>query len=255
MAEKVSNAASTRPTLTPAQSMRKKKGRIVSAKEAVSLIRDGDVVATEGFVGTGFPEEIIIGLKERFLRTGSPRDLTFFYAAAQGDGKTKGLNHVGIEGLMGRVIGGHIGLEPEVQKLIRANTILAYNFPQGVLSHLFRDIAGGKPGHLTYVGLGTFVDPRIDGGKLNDLTRTKGEDLIELVNIGGKECLFYKTLPIDVAILRGTTADEDGNVTMEKEALTIEALSMAMAARNSGGTVNGAGGEDCRPWDAQCPPD
>jgi propionate CoA-transferase len=217
--------------------MRKKKGKIVSAEEAVSLIKDGDVVATEAFVGTGFPEEIIIGLKERFLKTGSPRNLTFFYAAAQGDGKSKGLNHVGIEGLMGRVIGGHIGLEPEVQKLIRANTIFAYNFPQGVLSHLFRDIAGRKPGHLTYVGLGTFVDPRIDGGKLNELTRTKGEDLIELVQMGGKECLFYKTLPIDVTIVRGTTADEDGNITMEKEALTIEALSMAMAARNSGGIV------------------
>jgi len=237
MAEMVSNTGFTHPMLTPVQAMRMKKGKIISAEEAVSLIRDGDVVATEGFVGAGFPEEIVIQLKEHFLRTGGPRNLTLIYAAGQGDGKTRGLNHVGIEGLIGRVIGGHIGLAPELQKLIRANTILAYNFPQGVVAHLFRDIAGHKPGHLTYVGLGTFIDPRIDGGKLNELTKTKGEDLIELVHIGGKECLLYKTLPIDVSIVRGTTADEDGNITMEKEALTLEALAMAMAARNSGGIV------------------
>ena len=237
MAEMVSKTGFTHPMLTPVQAMRMKKGKIISAEEAVVLIRDGDTIATEGFVGTGFPEEIVIQLKEHFLRTGGPRNLTLIYAAAQGDGKTKGLNHLGIEGLIGTVIGGHIGLEPEIQKLIRANTIFAYNFPQGVLSHLFRDIAGHKPGHLTYVGLGTFVDPRIDGGKLNELTKTKGEDLIRLIDIDGKECLVYKTMPIDVAILRGTTADADGNITMEKEALTLEALSMAMAARNSGGIV------------------
>jgi len=237
MAEMVSKTGFTHPMLTPVQAMRMKKGKIISAEEAVVLIRDGDTIATEGFVGTGFPEEIVIQLKEHFLKTGGPRNLTLIYAAAQGDGKTKGLNHLGIEGLIGTVIGGHIGLEPEIQKLIRANTIFAYNFPQGVLSHLFRDIAGHKPGHLTYVGLGTFVDPRIDGGKLNELTKTKGADLIRLIDLDGKECLVYKTMPIDVAILRGTTADADGNITMEKEALTLEALSMAMAARNSGGIV------------------
>jgi propionate CoA-transferase len=237
MAEMVSKKASTHPMLTPVQAMRMKKGKIISAEEAVSLIRDGDIVATEGFVGAGFAEEIAVQLEEHFLRTGSPRNLTLIYAAGQGDGKTKGLNHLGHEGLVGRVIGGHIGLAPKLQALIRANKILAYNFPQGVVAHLFRDIAGHKPGHLTYVGLGTFIDPRIDGGKLNEITKTEGEDLIEVVHVGGKECLFYQAIPINVAILRGTTADTDGNITMEKEALTLEALAMAMAARNSGGFV------------------
>jgi propionate CoA-transferase len=225
------------PMLSPIPAMRLKKGKIVTAEEAVRIIRDRDTVATGGFVGAGFAEEIAIELEQHFLSTGSPRDLTLVYAAGQGDGNEKGLNRLAHEGLVRRVIGGHIGLAPKLQALIRANSILAYNFPQGVISHLFRDIGARKAGTITTVGMGTFIDPRIDGGKLNEFTKEKGEDLIEVIQLAGKEYLFYKAFPINVAILKGTTADPDGNITMEKEALTLEVLAMAIAAKNSRGFV------------------
>jgi len=237
MTESTSVREVRHPMLDPIAGMRLKKGKIVTAEEAVDIIRDGDTVVTAGFIGAGFAEGIAIQLEERFLKIGTPRNLTLVYPAGQGDGKTKGLNHFAHEGLVGRVICGHTGLTPRLGELIHANKIFGYNIPTGALVQLFRDIAAGKPGNLTHVGLGTFIDPRIDGGKLNELTKSKGEDLVTLINIGGKDYLFYKAFPINVALLRGTTADPDGNITMEKEALTLDGLSMAMAARNSNGFV------------------
>ena len=213
---------------------RMKRGKIVSVDDAIRVIRDGDTVALDGFLGACAPEELIAALADRFRTTGEPKNLTLIFAAGIGDGKEKGVNRLAQEGLLKRVIAGHWGLVPKLQAMALTNKMEAYNFPQGVLTHLFRDIAANNPRTISRVGLGTFVDPRNSGGKINAVT---SEELVEVVQFDGKDYLAYKTFPIHVALLRGTTSDMDGNITMEKEAVTLEVLPLAMAAKNSGGFV------------------
>ena len=210
------------------------RNKVTSAADAVSLIQDGDTVCTSGFVGVGTPNELLLALEKRFVETGAPGNLTLLHAAGQGDGKDRGLNILAHEGLLKRVVGGHFGLAPKMVQLINDEKIEAYNLPLGVIAHLYRDIAAGKPGTISRVGIGTFVDPRLDGGKLNKRTK---EDLVRLMDIEGKEWLFYRAMPVNVAFLRGTSADPEGNVSAEHESLDLDNRAMAMAVRNSSGVV------------------
>ena len=210
------------------------KNKIVNAAEAIAIIRDRDTVCTSGFVGVGTPDELLIALEKRYRETRHPSALTLMFAAAPGDSKDRGLNRLAHDGLLKRVVGGHWALVPKLGELAIANRIEAYNLPLGCISHLYRSIAARGPGTISKVGLRTFVDPRMQGGKLNEATT---EELVEVLQINGEDWLLYKAFPINVALLRGTTADPAGNITMEREALTLDNLAMSMAAKNSGGFV------------------
>ena len=214
--------------------MSDKKVTFLTAEAAANLINDGDMIAIGGFIGTGVAEEIHSAVEKRFLETNSPQDLGLVYAAGIGDRDKRGLNHYGHEGLVKRIIGGHWGLVPSFQPLVENNLVEGYNFPQGVMSQIFRDAAAKRNWHLSKIGLETFVDPDIDGGKLNEVTT---EELVKKIAIENETFLAYKTIYPDIAILKGTFADENGNISFSDEPLVLEAISMAMATKNNGGKV------------------
>jgi len=208
--------------------------KILAAQAAIERIRPRDTLCISGFVGTGTPEALIKALERRYLRTSAPFDLTLVFAAAPGDGKERGVNRLAHPGLLRRIIGGHWALVPRLGELALANEVEAYNLPLGVMSTLYREIAAGRGGVLTKIGLGTFVDPRQGGGRLN---RATWEELVKVMVLEGEEWLLYRPFRIDVAFIRGTTADPSGNISMENEALTLDNLAIATAVRNCGGTV------------------
>jgi propionate CoA-transferase len=208
---------------------------LITVRQAVDLVRDGTTLVIGGSgAGHALPQRFIDELAAVFRAEGRPRDLTTVRVVGIGDFAERGFSQLGLAGLQRRTIGSNIGNEPRLGELVEAGELEAYSFPQGVLSQLMREIAAGRPGLVTHVGLGTYVDPRQTGGRQNSVTT---EDLVEVVTLRGREWLLYHAFAIDVAVIRGTTADEDGNITMEGEAIQGEMLDMAMAARNSGGVV------------------
>jgi propionate CoA-transferase len=211
------------------------KKKIINSKDASILIKEKDTVLVVGSGGGVMePDFVLEAIESRFLDTGNPKDLTVVHISGVGNKHEKGVNRFAHKNMVKRVIGGHWGWSPKMANMAMNDEIEAYNLPQGVLSLLTREIASGRKGLITSIGLKTFVDPRVEGGKLNKIT---SEDLVKFISIDGEEQLFFKVFPIDVAIIRGTTADEEGNITMEYEGVTFEVLSAAQAAYNSGGIV------------------
>lgn len=209
--------------------------KLMLLQDAIGLIKDGDCIATSGIAMAGFPEEVVAGIEKSFLETGAPKNLNGIFAAGQGCWEPgHGWQHMAHEGLLASLIGGHFGSCDQIGKMIRENKFKAWNMPQGVIVDMFHEAVRGMPGHITKLGLKTFIDPRIEGGKLNDITT---EDIVKVVEIDGEEYLMYKTPKIDVAIVRGTTADSLGNISFEEEALPVDMRVIAMAAKACGGKV------------------
>jgi propionate CoA-transferase len=211
-----------------------KNNKVITADEAIALISDNDVLTTTGFVQSCIPEALHAALEKRFVETGSPRGLTLIMTAGAGDSKGLGTGRLHHEGLLRRVIAGNFGRMPKVAQAAQENKIWGYNLPQGVISQLYRACAAGQPGLFSKVGLYTYVDPRFGGGRVNEVTT---EEIVKHVVIDGEEWLFYTATKIDVAFIRGTSADPSGNISMEREALTLDVLAQAMAAHNNGGIV------------------
>jgi propionate CoA-transferase len=214
-------------------------GTLLSAEQAAALIQNGWTVACAGFVGAGHAEAVTSALEHRYITDQQPRDLTLVYSAGQGDRGNRGVNHFGHAGLTRRIIGGHWRSAPKLSALALSKQAQAFNLPQGVITHLYRAIAGGKPGVITRVGLHTFVDPRHSGGRLNDLPEDSqlNPPLVKLIELDGQEYLHYLPFNIDCTLLRGTSADADGNIACDDEAFHHELLAIAQAAKNSGGIV------------------
>ncbi|UVH56210.1 hypothetical protein NWF24_25685 [Variovorax paradoxus] len=207
----------------------------ITPDAAASLLRDGDMVLAGGNGGSGVPEAVFEAIERRFTAGDGPHDLTLFHVTGVGALTEKGMCHFAHPGLVRRVIGGNFGMQLPFMKMILAQDVEAYNFPQGVMTHLCRAMAGRQPGVLTHVGLETYMDPRQDGGRMNARTT---EALVELVHVADRDWLFYRAPGVpNVALIRGTSADEDGYVSMEHEATAREDLSMAQAVHNAGGIV------------------
>lgn len=215
-----------------------RKPRILTAKEVVDGIEDGSTLCTIGMTLISASEMVLTEIEERFLKTGHPRDLTYFHTCGQAAMKQPGgMQHVAHEGLVRRVFGGHWGQSPLMMDLISENKIEAFNLPQGQMANMFHSMALREPGKLSKIGIGTYIDPRIEGGKMNQKTKECGYDEVAVVTVDGEEYLQYKPVKIDTLLIRGTYADENGNISTEEEAMVLELLPAVMATKRWGGKV------------------
>jgi propionate CoA-transferase len=209
--------------------------RVASAEDAAALIPDGATVALTGSGGGILETDALFrAVRERFDAEGSPRGLTLVHALGIGLPSGRGLELWADPGLVSRVIGGHWSWSPTMQRLVADDGIEAYSWPAGVISLLLREIGAGRPGLFTRTGLRTFVDPREGGGRANSRTTV---DLVDLVEVGGREHLHFRPFDVDVGLIRGSLADARGNVSCEHEPAQLDASAVARAARRSGGLV------------------
>lgn len=212
--------------------------KIITAKQAAAMVKDGCTLATMGFNGFGCPEDLIMTLAEHHEETGHPVDLTLVKCTSQGDGKGRGISHLAERpGMIRELIISHMGYDPGVRKLVAEEKAACFMIPLGNLMQLFRAIAGGLPGAISTTGLGTFADPRQGGGKANQKTYDLGKAVVSLMEIGGQEVLFYPSFPIDVCFIRATYGDEAGCLSIANEAMSVEQFELAAAVHNSGGIV------------------
>lgn len=225
--------------------------KLITQDAAAEMVQCGWTVASAGFVGAGHAEAITSALERRFLASGLPRDLTLIYSAGQGDRAARGVNHFGNAGMTRCIVGGHWRSATRLGQLALAEQCEGYNLPQGVMTHQYRAIAGGKPGVLTKIGLNTFIDPRTEidlryhGGAINEramtaareAARTGARRWVEAEHFRGEDYLFYPAFKIDCAFIRATSADPHGNLSTHEEAFHHELLAIAQAAHNSGGIV------------------
>ncbi|MDR1396969.1 MAG: hypothetical protein LBJ14_04495 [Desulfarculales bacterium] len=214
--------------------------KIITPQQAALLVQDEDTLAVSGFMANLVPFSFIHALADRYRDSGRPHDLTYIFSSGQTTRAAQnplGFDKLAQEGLLKRTVGSHYAVNPAIGRMAIDEKIEAFNLPMGIMAHLYRDMAGGKPGTISHVGLKTYIDPRLEGGKLNQKARDSGYDAVELITINGQEQLFYKAIPINICVIRGSYADEKGNISFAKEGTFLEATAMAQATRRFGGKV------------------
>lgn len=215
-----------------------RKPEVITAEEAVRSIQDDSTLAIIAMTQVSASTAILKEIERSFFEEGHPKNLTYLHTCGQASvGKPGGMQYIAHEGLLKRVIGGHWGQSSNMMELITENKIEAFNLPQGQMANMFHSMAMREPGKLSKVGLGTYIDPRIEGGKMNQKAKDSGYDTVAVVEVDGEEYIQYKPIPIDTLLIRGTYADENGNISTKREAMVLEILPAVMATKRWGGQV------------------